>query len=675
MPLPDAPLDDRTHDQIVADVKALIPRYAPEWTNQNESDPGVTMLELFASVADMLLYRLNRVPERNYVKFLQLVGIRPEPARPARADLTFTAKAPAGEAVSVPAGAQVAVAGAGPEPLLFETQEAIAVGAELKAVQTYDGISHTDQTPRHEADAQTYPPFGPHAGAGAALLLGFDPDSKLPEGELSLAVFVAPATTGRQSHRCGLDVDALPVPARIAWECRTEDGWTRLRVLADETRAFTRSGYVRLRGPGDDAKGQELGAVPGEHLWIRARVERSAYDRAPELEAVIANTVTAVEGETVRDEVLGGSTARPSQELQLAYPPVLELDDPARPPRPREARIGCPRVARPRVRLEIDEGIGFELWEEVDDFAACGPDDRVFTLDATTGRLVFGNGRHGRIPPANRDRPNDNVVAREYRHGGGRRGNVGAGTITELQSTIVGIESVANRRPATGGTDEEGVEDAKQRAPSVIQAKGRAVTPQDFETLALETPTVRIRRARALALAHPDFPGAKIPGSVTVVVVPDAPGPRPTSGEATLRAVCAHLDLHRLLACEVHVIGPRYRTVRVQTDLLVTPDHDPLAVARQAEATLDRFFHPLVGGRRATSRQDGTGWEFGRDIFASEVARVLLDIDGVARIRDSAVTIVVDGERQPLCRDVPIEDDVLLTSEGHDVTAAYEREP
>ena len=66
MPLPMPPLDDRHFQDIVDQAKLLIPHYCREWTDHNVSDPGVTLIELFAWMTDMLLYRVNQVPEKNY---------------------------------------------------------------------------------------------------------------------------------------------------------------------------------------------------------------------------------------------------------------------------------------------------------------------------------------------------------------------------------------------------------------------------------------------------------------------------------------------------------------------------------------------------------------------------------------------------------------------------------
>src|SRR5215212_9323742 len=108
MPLPAPKLDDRTFQDLVDEAKRRIPRYCPEWTDHNVSDPGVTLIELFAYMVDLLLYRVNRVPERNYIKWLELLGIELQPPRPARVDLTFYLAAPQPQPVTIPAGTEVA---------------------------------------------------------------------------------------------------------------------------------------------------------------------------------------------------------------------------------------------------------------------------------------------------------------------------------------------------------------------------------------------------------------------------------------------------------------------------------------------------------------------------------------------------------------------------------------
>src|SRR4026209_2181847 len=106
MPLTDLNLDNRTFDQLFQELRRRIPAYAPEWTDHNDSDPGITMLQMFSWLAEVVIYRLNKVPEKNYIKFLELMGIELHQPAPAQAELQFTLVKGAVKA-TVGAGTQV----------------------------------------------------------------------------------------------------------------------------------------------------------------------------------------------------------------------------------------------------------------------------------------------------------------------------------------------------------------------------------------------------------------------------------------------------------------------------------------------------------------------------------------------------------------------------------------
>ncbi len=128
MSLPAPNLDDRRFQDIVDEAKRRIPRHCPEWTDHNVSDPGVALVELFAWMTEMTLYRLNQVPDRLYVKFLELVGVELFSAVPARVDLLFRLTAPRDEAVRVPAGTQVSTERSGDEePVVFLTDDELQI--------------------------------------------------------------------------------------------------------------------------------------------------------------------------------------------------------------------------------------------------------------------------------------------------------------------------------------------------------------------------------------------------------------------------------------------------------------------------------------------------------------------------------------------------------------------
>jgi predicted phage baseplate assembly protein len=122
MSLPVPNLDDRSWKQIVDEAVRLIPRYCPEWTNHNASDPGVTLLELYAWMTEMVIYRLNKVPEKNFLTFLDLIGVRLKPPEPAKAVLQLTPSEGAEGELVVRKGTQVAtLQSGGADPVTFET--------------------------------------------------------------------------------------------------------------------------------------------------------------------------------------------------------------------------------------------------------------------------------------------------------------------------------------------------------------------------------------------------------------------------------------------------------------------------------------------------------------------------------------------------------------------------
>ncbi len=336
-----------------------------------------------------------------------------------------------------------------------------------------------------------------------------------------------------------------------------------------------------------------MGKIASPHYWIRARLTERAYQNAPTLFAIRTNTVSAVQAETIDGEILGGSNGRPEQVLRLANMPVLDGT----------------------LTLVVDEGDGEQVWQEVADFFASGPDDTHYAPNRTTGEIRFGDGRQGRIPVANPNR-RANIIARQYRFGGGLRGNVGAGEISSLRGAVGGIDGakIANLFPAFGGGDEETLAEAKARVPQTLKSHERAVTVEDFELHARAAGG--IARAKALPLFHPDFPGVAVPGVVSVIVVPEPddpedPAPMPTEG--TLRTVCAYLDKRRLATTELYVLAPRYQEIVATVELVCKDDADLAEVKQLALMALERYFHPLIGGEDSSLEQDGSGWSFGGD--------------------------------------------------------------
>jgi predicted phage baseplate assembly protein len=492
-----------------------------------------------------------------------------------------------------------------------------------------------------------FAPFAEPARDEAELALGFiDPAATpkpLPAGSLDLAVVVLRDTASAHYTACA-DRPAYP-PATIRWEYWNGSRWEKLGLLKDETLAFTRSGHVHLKMPPKGISAQtRLEADPKAPLrhWIRARLERSQYERAPMVRAIRTNTVPVEQAETIRDEVIGGSDGSRNQRFQLGSRPVLKAS----------------------LRLEIQQSDeGSAPWTEVQDFFGSGPRDNHFVLDRSTGTVLTGDGVNGNIPVAYVRNPDANVVAREYRVGGGRRGNVAAGLINTAVTRIDGVDdgAIGNLLAASGGRDEETLDEARKRAPRVIRSRERAVTAEDYEHLAMQAGNVK--RAKALPEYHPQFPDVRVPGAVSVIVVPDSDDEAPVPSEGLLRTVCACLDARRTLTAELFVMKPHYQQVHVSVDIVVSDDADLTEVAERVDLGLRNYFHPLRGG------DEGLGWPFGATIYYSKVHQRVFAERGVASI--TRLTISVDGEEQQTCTDVPIARNGLVFSSAHSVAASY----
>src|SRR5262245_9662384 len=154
--IPSPKLDDRTFKDIVDEAVSLIPRYAPEWTNHNAADPGVTLIELAAWMTDLLIYRLNQVPEKNYVAFLNLLGIKLRAPRAARALLQFKLVDGVTKPQRVPKGTQVSTPQAGDDATVtFETaRDLVITSVALDRCFSYFDDTYSDNTRYVDAAAE-----------------------------------------------------------------------------------------------------------------------------------------------------------------------------------------------------------------------------------------------------------------------------------------------------------------------------------------------------------------------------------------------------------------------------------------------------------------------------------------------------------------------------------------
>lgn len=639
MPLPVPNLDDRHFQDIVDQAKTLIPQYCPDWTDHNVSDPGVALIELFAWMTDLLLYRVNQVPDVVYVKLLELIGVTLEPPEAAEAPVTFYLSAAQPTAVTIPAGTEVATKQTETDAAIVFTTEADLVIQPARLLDAYtarapeEGRGSEDETPhdlkRLELPNARISVFPASLAPNDAFVLALDTDP----GHHVLALTLQCEGAGG----AGVDPTNVPLEWQV-WGGGDNKGWTTCEVEEDNTLGLNQPGTIVLRLPA--ASDKEL---YGRHAyWLRCRLteEQAGPNRylvSPHLIGPLdieagGGTARARHATAVYDEILGQSDGVPGQTFKLQHTPVLARD-PAQ-----EYVLVCPRGASP------------QRWTEVKDFADSGPDDRHYTLDSLDGTLTLGPSllqpdgsvyRFGVVPLRGSE-----LRFRRYRYGGGVAGNLPTQALTELRASLPYIRKVNNWAPARGGRDAQSLEDARLRVPAILRRRTRAVTADDYEHLAS---AVRgVARARCLAPgAQPGQPDEPKPGEVSVVVLPriEKPDRRIVRGDLALPdalrdEVRNALDDRRLVGTALHIRAPRYIEVSVAATIrLAGPRGARPAdeVERQAEEALDRYLNPYIGGPQ------GQGWPFGRALYHAEIHGVLQQLPPVDAIEDVRIS-VDDGE-------------------------------
>jgi Baseplate J-like protein len=184
------------------------------------------------------------------------------------------------------------------------------------------------------------------------------------------------------------------------------------------------------------------------------------------------------------------------------------------------------------------------------------------------------------------------------------------------------------------------LDEAIQQTIEQLRQPQRAVTGQDFVEMAKQAAPGSIMRVHCVPRYNLEAGYADRPGHVSLIVMPDAP--QILDAVHVLDAVRGYLDERRLLATRVHVVAPRYVTVRVQLTLVLKPDAAANTVRQKARASLERFFAPLPNG----STQPG--WPFGRAVYVSDVYTLLQAVEGIDYITQTAarpVLLVEAAER------------------------------
>lgn len=665
MPIRPPALDDRSFDDLVADLVRRIPAHTPEWTDPRIGDPGRTLIDLFAWLGDTILYRANLIPERQRLSFLRLLGQGMRPAQPATGLVQVLNEDPLHTAATLPDRHPLK----GPNP--FETlEEMTALPIEGKCyIKRRTNSDESDQFASLLPDLQELYGLATRPTAyvttpvfidGAAEPQGRDLAAETIDSTLWIALLAAqPGDTeilkarealagGSSGERAALSVGIAPaidMPAPLApvgprapiphqWEICGPDPsgstFMPLEVLADRSAGLTAPGTLRLLLPGGDDFGapkndvlEKLDAGVGPAppriddpevaarivTWIRLRPARRIQPGTLKFAWAGVNAVRIEARKSLGRQHVGKGTGMSGQEVSL----------------------GLTNIEPQSLQIEVEEEEGMVPWRQVADVHMGGRNERIYSLDPEAGTIRFGDGMHGLAPAIGKA-----IHVAYARTGGGVAGNLPPGTLKAIDPPPPSGGGTqpklkVNQPLATaGGIDSETLASAEARVPSLLRHGDRAVTRDDWRTLASQTPGVAIGRVEVLERFKPQQRRFNIPGVVSVMVIPARYGttaPVPRADRETLERVHAWLDPRRTLGSELYVIAPDYVPIGVSAAIeLIDPAQRDLVLAAVKEAIRLHLWPLPPGG------SDGTGWTLGRTVDDRLIETAIARVPGIRSV-------------------------------------------
>jgi hypothetical protein len=652
MPLQLPKIDDRRYQDLLDEALARIPVHNPEWTNFNQSDPGVTLLEVFAFLTESLLYRSNQIPERNRLKFLSLLGVPLQPASVARGLVVFNNERGPLSTITLSRDVEVR---AGQVP--FRTTQ----GLDVLPVEGRVYYKHPLAAPAPEIQRyyeQLYASFQDPASPNPPQLALYetlpypvatkeyvDLSADTVDGSLWLALLlrasdkpyaahvaearrelagktvslgVVPFLSGadrrlvpggrRQQTETALLQYQLPkTPPGGALPAQSEQRVAQYQVLTatSDTDVLAEPGVVQITLPSDPA---EL------ELWINLDPLEAGTDKfPPTLEDTNLNErvitwlrITATGAAAARLLWIGINAVAVEQRARV----VGELLPNGTGEPDQQVLLSKKRVLADSVRLVVN-GDTQHPWTPIGDLYSAGsevpgrgerlPPGRlpkneapanVFAINSESGEIRFGDGMHGRRPPFGA------TMRADYDYGLGREGNLGPDAVNSAPALPAGLK-VSNPVPTWGGAEAETAADGEKQIGRYLQHRERLVNAADFETITMRTPSVSVGRVEVLPAFHPDLApnkGGDAPGAVTLLVIPKYDPAHPNTPEPDrhfMDAICAHLDARRLVTTEIFLRGPVYKPVWVSVGIEVVPGASVGEVREAVKKELAAFLSPL----------------------------------------------------------------------------------
>ena len=691
MPLQEPTFDSRSYREILNEALARIPAHNPEWTNFNDSDPGITLLQLFSFMTENIIYRSNLIPERNHKKFLRLLRIPMQGAEAARGMVTFSNPYGDREAeyMNLPAN-RLLYAGDVP----FRTEQSLQVlpiEAKLyykhplntedneKTKQLYEQLYASYGLPDQQMEFYEPRLFSPSTSGSTLSTIDIGSETTV-DGSLWVALLarqVDQLDTNEYNLKAirkalaGKTLSLGIVPALGDDGCalypRGQSNVTDRPSLIFETpnTENNNAAYIRIE-PRTEIN---LLDKPGVVELVLPEVGKLDYwDELDPLEAGVGDFPPSLQDTSDQARLVtwirirspevnlakqqGGSRQVniPLSWLGINATPIIQrahIEAQQLPSGTGEPDQIATLTNTPVILNSVQVRVNGELWERVDDLSTSAPEVPVRSPRFSSESVDKSISENFKVTVYTVDRESGEIrfgdglhgkrppigasIQATYDYGGGRQGSIGIGVINK--GAPQGLQ-VINPVPTWGGEEGETVEQAEKRIPGVIRHRNRLVSKQDYIDIANDTPGVDLGRLEVLPLTHPAQPAQDSYGVVTLLVIPtrdplQPQAPRPDS--LFLETICQYLEPRRILTTELHVLGPTYIPIWLSMSVDVIPGRNAGAVLEAVRRSVSQFLSPLHGGF------ESKGWPLEKAVESAEIAATASRVPGISKVNQVRV--------------------------------------
>jgi hypothetical protein len=606
-------LFDRRYDDLLTLGRSRLPALAPGWTDYNAHDPGITLMELLAWVAEAQIYALARSRRDERAAYAALFGVAPRGTIAAQGLIWADTSDPGSPAALltqsqvIPLDSQILPLNRD-MPVFRPASRLLWVPGRINRLEaTSAGGRKRDLTSINERGGPVYLPFGDTAGVRDLLRVHFEcrgdqglfpPVRDDAAGALlSLGVRAdspAAGASGSASQPGAGDLTPLVVTLE------SDGGRYPLRVVADSSFGMMRTGAILL----------DLTAVEGSPVRFALEIRaRGGFPRPPRLQRLDLNVLPIVQGFSTNET--NEANGLPDFSFVLSNT-NLRYD-----------------AGQDPVQIAVERDATRTVWRRCESLSDQGPGDAVFEFDATAARATFGNGINGRIPATG-----DRIVA-SYSVSDGASGNLPR----NRQWHVLGFEGSFGTNPdaITGGSPAADLTSLRRDARSRSRDDRPIVTQADLVLAARELPFLEVARAWL------STPAALAPqtGEITLVAMRARPGgvepDRVPETRVWLETIRRRLVGRITLGTRLKVIGPNYVPFQLSTTLIALPGRDPKTIQAAALDSLQTLVM-LVDVGSGAPRMPGV------PVTLLDVTAWLRKVDGVARVADVQFALAT-GER------------------------------